>query len=214
MPALPPDASAGLFGKLPARGDFVRENLPRDFTDAWDAWWLRGLADTQRRPRDGWCAAWLEAPVWRFVLPSGLCGRNSVLGLWLPSVDKAGRYYPLTIAATASDDWVPYAGRMTAVLAAWEKAGRDALEHDLAPVELLLRIQAGFTASDAPDPSVDFVPARAAWWTEGGPRVAARQETGSALPEGSGFAVLIDDEWGLPDGPSPEFAITNTSDPS
>ena len=45
MTALPPDASAGLFGKLPARGDFVRENLPRDFTDAWDAWWQRGLAE-------------------------------------------------------------------------------------------------------------------------------------------------------------------------
>ena len=34
MPALPSDARAGLFGKLPARGDFVRENLPRDFTDS------------------------------------------------------------------------------------------------------------------------------------------------------------------------------------
>ena len=46
MPALPPDANAGLFGKLPSRGDFVRENLPRDFTDAWDAWWERSLAGT------------------------------------------------------------------------------------------------------------------------------------------------------------------------
>ena len=104
MPALPPDACAGLFGKLPARGDFVRENLPRDFTDLWDAWWQRGLADTQRRPREEWCAAWLEAPVWRFMLPPGLCGRNGVLGLWLPSVDKVGRYSPLTIAAAAPGD--------------------------------------------------------------------------------------------------------------
>ena len=48
MPALPRDARAGLFGKLPARGDFVRENLPRDFTDSWDAWWQRGLGETQR----------------------------------------------------------------------------------------------------------------------------------------------------------------------
>jgi type VI secretion system protein ImpM len=214
MSSLPPDACAGLFGKLPARGDFVRENLPRDFTDAWDAWWLRGLADTQRRPREEWCAAWLEAPVWRFVVPPGLCGRNSVLGLWLPSVDKAGRYYPLTIAATASDDWAPYVGRMTAVLAAWEEAGRDALEHDLAPVELLQRIQAAFGTGCSPDPSVDFVLARATWWTEGGPRVAPRLETGSALPEGIRFAALIDDDWGAAAGPSPELAITRTSDPS
>ncbi|MGZ3340784.1 MAG: type VI secretion system-associated protein TagF, partial [Reyranella sp.] len=74
MTALPPDARAGLFGKLPARGDFVRENLPRDFTDSWDAWWQRGLGETQHRPRDEWTAAWLEAPVWRFLLPPGLCG--------------------------------------------------------------------------------------------------------------------------------------------
>jgi type VI secretion system protein ImpM len=47
MPALPPDAIAGLFGKLPARGDFVRENLPRDFTDGWDGWWQRGLGEVR-----------------------------------------------------------------------------------------------------------------------------------------------------------------------
>ena len=28
----------GFYGKLPARGDFVRAALPRDFTDRWDAW--------------------------------------------------------------------------------------------------------------------------------------------------------------------------------
>src|SRR4029434_3465373 len=53
MAALPTDAIAGLFGKLPARGDFVRENLPRDFTDSWDDWWQRGLAERQERPRGG-----------------------------------------------------------------------------------------------------------------------------------------------------------------
>jgi type VI secretion system protein ImpM len=37
MPALPPDACAGVFGKLPARGDIVRENPPRDFIDPWDS---------------------------------------------------------------------------------------------------------------------------------------------------------------------------------
>ena len=212
MAVLPPHACAGLFGKLPSRGDFVRESLPRDFTNAWDAWWLRGLADTQRRPRDEWCAAWLEAPVWRFVLPPGLCGSNGVLGIWLPSVDKVGRYYPLTIAAVSSDDWAPCAGTMMAFLAASEQAGRDALEHDLSPVDLLQRIQAAFAASEAPGPSMDFEPARAAWWTEGGPRVAARRESGSSLPDGNRFAVLIDDSWGTADSPPPEAEITHTSD--
>jgi type VI secretion system protein ImpM len=212
MPALPSDARAGLFGKLPARGDFVRENLPRDFTDSWDAWWQRGLAETQRLPRDEWIAAWLEAPVWRFLLPPGLCGRNGVLGIWLPSVDKAGRYSPLTIAATAPGDWAPCLGAMTSFLAAAEDAGRDALEHDLAPADLLQRIQHDLIAADAPAPAPDLAPGRAAWWTEGGPRVAPRLETGTALPEGSRFAVLIDDDWGTADPPA-ELAIART-DPS
>jgi type VI secretion system protein ImpM len=196
MPALPPDACAGLFGKLPARGDFVRENLPRDFTDAWDAWWERGLAGTWRRPRHEWQASWLEAPVWRFVLPPGLCGKNGVLGLWLPSVDKAGRHSPLTIAAVAPVDWAPLVGRMTSFLAASEQAGRDALEYDLSPAELLERIRQGFIPDDAPVSVPGVVSGRATWWTEGGPRVASRRETGDALPEGPSFAALIDDDWG------------------
>jgi type VI secretion system protein ImpM len=212
MPALPSDARAGLFGKLPARGDFVRENLPRDFTDVWDAWWQRGLGETQRLPRDEWIAAWLEAPVWRFLLPPGLCGRNGVLGIWLPSVDKAGRYSPLTIAATAPVDWALSVGAMTSFLVAAEQAGLDALEQDLAPADLLQRIQDAFVATDAPVPALDLAPGRAAWWTEGGPRVAARLETATALPEGSRFAALIDDDWGAADPPA-ELAIART-DPS
>jgi type VI secretion system protein ImpM len=197
---------------LPARGDFVRENLPRDFTDGWDDWWQRGLAETQQRPRDEWIAAWLEAPVWRFVLPPGLCGRNGVLGIWLPSVDKAGRYSPLTIAATAPGDWAPSVGAMTPFLTAAEDAGRDALEHDLAPTELLQRIEHDFIAADAPAPAPDLAPGQAAWWTEGGPRVAPRLETGTALPVGSRFAALIDDAWAPAESPA-ELAIART-DPS
>jgi type VI secretion system protein ImpM len=212
MATLPADARAGLFGKLPARGDFVRENLPRDFTDLWDAWWQRGLAATQRLPREEWLAAWLESPVWRFMLPPGLCGKNGVLGLWLPSVDKAGRYSPLTIAAAAPDDWAPYAGTMASFLAVAEQAGLDALEHDLTPADLLQRIQEGFVADDAPAPAPDLVAGRAAWWTAGGPRVAQRLESGTALPEGSRFAALIDDGWGAAD-PSPQLAVART-DPS
>src|ERR1700730_10505526 len=212
MPALPSDARAGLVGKLPGRGAFVRENLPRDFTDVWDAWWQRGLGETQRLPRDEWIAAWLEAPVWRFRLPPRWCGRHDGLGIWRPSVDKAGRYSPLTIAATAPGDWAPSVGAMTSFLAAAEQSGRDALEHDLDPGDLLQRIQDAFIASDAPAPAPDLVPGRAAWWRQGGTRFAARLETATALPEGSRFAALIDDEWGTTDPPA-ELAIART-DPS
>jgi type VI secretion system protein ImpM len=196
MPAaLPCDARVGLFGKLPARGDFVREDLPRDFTDPWDAWWQRGLAETQRRFGDKWRTAWLEAPVWRFLLPPGSCGPHAILGLWMPSVDKAGRYSPLTIAAVAAADWARHAGAMMPFLVAAEEAGRDALEHDLSPVELLRRIRDGFVVSDGPTCQLAFPAKKAVWWTDGGPRVPPRRNVGTALPEGDHFAALIDDEW-------------------
>lgn len=211
MPALPSDARVGLYGKLPARGDFVRQNLPRDFVDAWDAWWQRGLSETQRRSQDEWREAWLEAPVWRFVLPCGLCGSNGVLGLWMPSVDKAGRYFPLTIAATAQEDWVPHAGAMLSFLEAAEAAGRDALDQDLPPDRLMERIVGAFIPGDATGPLPDLAVGQAAWWTEGGPRVAARIETAEALPEGDQFAVLIDDGWSQA---PPAVAATTQAEPS
>lgn len=196
-------ARAGIFGKLPARGDFVRENLPRGFTDPWDAWWQRGLADTRERAGEAWVASWLEAPVWRFLLPPGLCGGEGVVGIWLPSVDKAGRYYPLTLAATAPFDWATQPWSMAGFLAALEQAGRDALDHDLAPDALANRAADALAGcEDAPLPALrrespwpEAEAGQAVLWSEGGPRVGARILTGSSLPEGSGFAAMIDDDW-------------------
>jgi len=202
MPPLPADASVGLFGKLPSRGDFLREGLPRDFVDGWDGWWQRGLALTQQRPQEEWRDAWLEAPVWRFVLPPGLCGTHGVLGLWMPSVDKAGRYFPLTIAATAAGDWAQLVPSLTPFLDEAEEAGRDALERDIEPGVLLERLQGAFAAADAPAASPLPAASQATWWTDGGPRVAARLETGPELPEGGRFAALIDDGWSETKPPS------------
>jgi type VI secretion system protein ImpM len=213
MPALPLEARVGLYGKLPSRGDFLREGLPRDFVEAWDAWWQRGLAVTQQRPSDEWRDAWLEAPVWRFVLPPGLCGASAVLGLWMPSVDKAGRYFPLTIAATAPSDWTPLVAPLTRFLDEAEEAGRDALELDLAPAELLERLQRAFAADEAPGPSPAPVAGEATWWTDGGPRVAARREAGADLPEGPRFAGFIDDSWRETEPPSPPNADQQAEHP-
>ncbi len=94
-----PRAAIGFYGKLPARGDFVQAGLPRSFTDPWDRWLQRVLAASQAMLGDRWLPAWLEAPVWRFALMPGVCGPDPALGLWLPSVDRVGRHFPLTLAA-------------------------------------------------------------------------------------------------------------------
>src|SRR5229473_1881218 len=92
-------AAIGFCGKLPARGDFVTSGLPRRFTEAWHDWLQPVLAASRRALGEDWLAAWLEAPIWRFALSPGICGPDAVLGLWMPSVDRVGRYFPLTFAA-------------------------------------------------------------------------------------------------------------------
>jgi type VI secretion system protein ImpM len=42
---------------------------------------------------------YLSGPVWRFILSGGLCDEQPWCGLLMPSVDRVGRYFPLTIAA-------------------------------------------------------------------------------------------------------------------
>ena len=44
---------AGFYGKLPARGDFVRAGLPRDFTDPWDDWLQSVIAGSRALVGDG-----------------------------------------------------------------------------------------------------------------------------------------------------------------
>ncbi len=42
----------------------------------------------------------MSAPIWRFALPPGFAGPSSVFGVLMVSVDKVGRKFPLTLAAT------------------------------------------------------------------------------------------------------------------
>src|SRR6185295_15807679 len=48
---------------------------------------------------DRWLDVYLTSPVWRFAAEGGACGPAPVLGLIVPSVDRVGRYFPLTIVA-------------------------------------------------------------------------------------------------------------------
>jgi type VI secretion system protein ImpM len=188
---------AGVYGKLPARGDFVRAGLPRDFVEPWDAWWQRGIAASRDMAGDGWTASWLEAPIWYFVLPPGLLGAGGVTGVWMPSVDRAGRYFPLTIAAVAPFDWATHSAGLEAFLEGAEQAGLDALEHDLGAEDMLLRAEAALGAGGPAMSGDALVAGLACWWTQGGPRVAPRAASGARLPEGAAFAALLDDAWPL-----------------
>jgi len=89
----------GIYGKIPTHGDFLNQNLPQDFLDVWDHWLQQSILASQEALGDDWLSHFLISPVWRFVLPSGCANSQSWAGIMLPSVDKVGRYYPLTFAA-------------------------------------------------------------------------------------------------------------------
>ena len=172
--------AVGFFGKIPSRGDFVRAGLSRPLVEAWDRWMQQVLHEAERRLGTVWEAAWQVAPVWRFELPAGHCGPRPVLGLWLPSVDRAGRRFPLMIAAEA-------AANDAAFLDQAEQVGREAIAYDLTPEAMLARLD-----TLAP-PGCDGAPdrTRGRWWSEGGPQAAAATLTLDGLPDAAGFAGML-----------------------
>jgi type VI secretion system protein ImpM len=182
-------AEAGLFGKLPSRGDFVQLGLPGSFVRPWDAWLQQAMAGSQERMGDAWLPAYLESPVWRFVLPGGMCGAGAVLGLLMPSVDRVGRYFPLTLAAVFPPGaGVPAEDAAARWLEVCEDAGRAALDDDVPPDEVARQVAgqiplgAGVAAEDARS---------GVWWTDGGPRVAATRLVLATLPDAAQFAVML-----------------------
>jgi type VI secretion system protein ImpM len=179
--------TCGFYGKLPTRGDFLRGGLPRSFLDPWDAWLQSAVSQSRDMLGNEWEACWLEAPIWRFCLPDGKCGPDAILGLWMPSVDRAGRYFPLTLARLCPG---AAPGALATNGAAWldgaEAIGLDALENDGTPDGLAARLE----ALAAPAPSAAGGGA-AMWWTAGSPFVAQVSLRMSGLPSAAQFATML-----------------------
>lgn len=123
----------GFFGKLPCTGDFVARGLPTRFRSRWDAWVTQHLAG---RLKDDGC--WPHGGL-RFRLVSG--GRVAA-GTIVPSIDSAGRAFPLSLllfgaelpAPDALDQWCD------AALA----AAKPALRGDADADELLAALEGLF----------------------------------------------------------------------
>jgi type VI secretion system protein ImpM len=87
----------GLYGKLPTHGDFLRRRVADEFVTPWDHWLQHAIADSRAVLGDQWLSIYLTSPIWRFALGPNVCGPAPVAGLLLPSVDRVGRYFPLTL---------------------------------------------------------------------------------------------------------------------
>ena len=94
----------GWYGKLPTLGDFASRRLEADFIEPWDLWLGEALQAQRSAYGEGWLEAYLETPPWRFLLsPRALRGVRPELafaGVLVPSVDRVGRHFPLTLVAS------------------------------------------------------------------------------------------------------------------
>jgi type VI secretion system protein ImpM len=88
----------GWFGKLPNVGDFASRRLPEAFVRRWDRWLQGGLARARDDAASDWLAGYLVAPIHRFWIAGGVINAAAWAGLVMPSVDRVGRHFPLTIA--------------------------------------------------------------------------------------------------------------------
>jgi type VI secretion system protein ImpM len=116
----------GLYGKLPSHGDFLRRRTSDAFVTVWDAWLQDCMAASRAALGNRWLDVYLTSPAWRFTGEAGICGPTPVLGLMVPSVDRVGRYFPLTIVAEVPPD----AGLLAVTAAApfFDKAERLVIE--------------------------------------------------------------------------------------
>lgn len=91
------DSQIGLYGKLPAYGDFLTRNLTADFIQPWDEWLQYYISASREQIGENWLDIYLTSPIWRFVISTGVIDQYNWAGLIMPSVDRVGRYFPVSI---------------------------------------------------------------------------------------------------------------------
>ena len=174
----------GLYGKLPMKRDFVAVSVPDALLQLWEPWLQAGLAASRLALGARWQEVFLKAPIWRFWLGSGLCGRTSI-GSFTPSVDAVGRLFPLTAFASAEPGIALPAPRLELQadwFAAVEAMLLYALDESAAYESVLERLQA------LPQPAMPVVTPDARNVRDLGPAHAVR--VGEAAPFDSAFLAL------------------------
>lgn len=129
-------APPGWHGKLPSLGDFVSRRLDAAFIEPWDAWLAAGLLSLRQTQPDTWLDAYLGSPSWRFLLMPGVLPGAAAAQAWcgvlMPSVDRVGRYFPLSLVLPLGAG--PASVQEGAALWPWlerlDELARDALHGD------------------------------------------------------------------------------------
>jgi type VI secretion system protein ImpM len=208
-------STPGFYGKLASRGDFVSRGLPQSFIGPWDSWLAAGLLASQSLG-DRWLNAYLVSPLWRFMVAPGVCGPQAAVGVVMPSIDRVGRYFPLTVAVLldheadpasvigGSDSWFEQVEQLLlstlSVEASFEAF--DAALETLGSPTCLPRTPssriAGLQRFDATDPKARMIAlaeqaceGASVWWGQGSERIAPGLLRCQGLPAAADFAQFL-----------------------
>lgn len=127
-----PADTAGFFGKLPMRGDFVARRVDHSVRQGFDSW----LGDAMQIGRDtagaDWADRFLTSPIWRFAVAPGVLAAPGLAGVIMPSQDSVRRLFPLVILADLGEacDPVSVPGQASDWFSRAEETALDALEED------------------------------------------------------------------------------------
>jgi type VI secretion system protein ImpM len=203
--------TCGFYGKLPSEGDFVTRRLPWEFTSAWDDWLQQGMHASRASLGERWLELYLSAPIWRFQLAPGVCGPLGWRGVFFASVDRVGRYFPLTLAfvsAPGTRTGQGVAPSLAVDEARWfaaEEAALAGLDPALPIDEFERALQAlAEPAAEAADPGADAA-AGVHFFCAATEDAPARRLAFSGLPDPMVFAELI-----VPSAPPPPSSLLDT----
>jgi len=216
----------GFFGKVPTHGDFVSRRLPPELVQRWDVCLQQGILHAAQHLGERWPQCYADAPLWHFVLGAGVCGDSAWAGVLMPSLDRVGRYFPLTIAAPMRPDaltpWLDSAQNWFDRICALGQSTLDSL-NDMSTFDAALCVMPVFviqadvrwrlrsTEIDIPGMASAetglpellrawSVTGRTVWWSEDVHGVQGRLRAGFDLPTAAQFIELFDtsgDAWSV-----------------
>lgn len=208
---------AGYYGKVPSKGDFVSRRLDRNVRSKFDQWLQLALQTSRDTLAGEWMELYLNAPIWRFYLEGGICGPYPLVGMMIPSVDKAGRYFPFLVAAqipdfelsvssiTQTDEWLQsLEGVLLSVLD--DEFDLDYFDHQLAKKAFDIDLASAELSPEEESTATDTFTALAAalsgtrsgpqsvWWTSGSDRRKPGMSLYTGWPAAAAFASFFKDE--------------------
>jgi type VI secretion system protein ImpM len=189
-------STPGWFGKLSCLGDFASRRLPPAWIACCDHWLCAGLSQSRADLGAAWLEAYLSAPLWRFAWGPQVVDAQAWFGVWMPSCDNVGRYFPLVIAQALDipppEAWYQHLGQ-AALQTLVEGDGSSVAAFEAA----LQRSPVGDQCPPLPpaERAIAMVPGTSQWWSWLPAEPTGPMHRVTGLPRAEQFSAMLDGRW-------------------